>query len=226
MLALSVFSNKLHKYSMIKDRLTEYAGPQCFPHLNKDGGEYRLHANDVRDEDVAMKGVQCVATGVFDAECWRQCDRCSRWRLLDRRCLPATSEDAYMAVRPTDLDWESWLEGAAARYDAANLSSTHDVSDGDVAAGPTSVDKPRKRLCVKTPSDAAGPSMLEGTDLGGSTRRRRLPKKSRSDPQDPSRGIVDGGSAVRPRREIVEQCPVNSSDSDCRSPSEWEKGSD
>ena len=86
-----------------------------------------------------------------------------------------------MAVRPTDLDWESWLEGAAARYDAANLSSTHDVSDGDVAAGPTSVDKPRKRLCVKTPSDAAGPSMLEGTDLGGSTRRRRLPKKSRSD---------------------------------------------
>ena len=69
MLALGAVSNELHKYSMIKDRLTEYAGPQCFPHLNKDGGEYRLHANDVRDEDVAMKGVQCVATGVFDAEC-------------------------------------------------------------------------------------------------------------------------------------------------------------
>ena len=60
-----------------------------------------------------------------------------------------------MAVRPTDLDWESWLEGAAARYSAAGLSSTHDVSDEDLGVGPVKVNAPRKRLCVKTPSDAA-----------------------------------------------------------------------
>ena len=227
MLALAAVSNELKKYPMIMDGLTAYAGPQCFPHLNKDGGEYRLHANDVvHKEDVEMKGVECVATGVFDAECWRQCDTCSRWRLLDRRCLPATSENVYMAVRDTDLDWESWLECAGARYDAAGLSSTHDVCDEDVAAGPTSVDAPRKRLCVKTPSDVAVPSVLQGAAVDASTRRRRLSIKSRSDPQDPTRGIVDGASAVRATAESGEQCLPEGSDSDCRSPSEWEKGSE
>ena len=152
MLALAAVSDELKKYPMIMDRLTAYAGPQCFPHLNKNGGEYRLHANDVRDEDVDgdvdVKAVKCAANDMFNTECWRQCDSCSRWRLLDRRCLRATSEDVYMAVRPTDLDWESWLEGASARYDAAGFSYTDDAGDGNSHLGPTSVDAPRKRLCV------------------------------------------------------------------------------
>jgi hypothetical protein len=129
--------------------------------LNKGGEEYRLHANDVRDDGTEEKGMECVATGVFDAECWRQCDSCSRWRLLDRRCLPAINEDVYMAVRPTDLDWESWLENAGARYHAAGISATHDGYDEDVADGPTGLEVPRKRLCVKTPSDAQHPALLK-----------------------------------------------------------------
>ena len=48
MLALAAVSDELKKYPMIMDRLTPYAGPQCFPHLHKEGGEYRLHANDER----------------------------------------------------------------------------------------------------------------------------------------------------------------------------------
>ena len=51
MLALAAVSDELKKYPMLMDRLTAYAGPQCVPHLNKDAGEYRLHANDVRDEN-------------------------------------------------------------------------------------------------------------------------------------------------------------------------------
>ena len=116
---------------MVMDRLTAYAGPQCYPHLDKNGGESRLHANDVREENEQVEGLKCVAASVFDTECWRQCDRCSRWRLLDRRLSPAVSEDVYMAVRPTDLDWESWLEGAAARYDAAGLSHAPDDDSDD-----------------------------------------------------------------------------------------------
>ena len=226
MLALGAVSDELKKYPMVMDRLTAYAGPQCLQHLDKDGGEYRLHANDVRVEDTEVKGMECVATGVFDAECWRQCDCCSRWRLLDRRCLPAASEDAYMAVRSTDLDWESWLESAGARYDAAGLLSTYDVCDEDVITEPTSVDAPRKRLCVKTPSDAAVPRVLEAPGVDGSTRRRRLAIKTKSDPQDSTRGIVAGGRAVLASAVDGEQCLPQSSDSDGRSPSEWEKGSE
>ena len=131
-----------------------------------------------------------------------------------------------MAVRPTDLDWESWLEGAAARYSAAGLSSTHDVSDEDLGGGAVIVNAPRKRLCVKTPSDAAVPRLVDGGVVDGSAGRRRLSRKSKSDPQDPTRGIVDGGRGVPARAEDGEQSLPRSSDSAGRSPSEWEKGSD
>ena len=140
--------------------------------------------------------------------------------------MPAVSEDVYMAVRPTDLDWESWLEGAAARYDAAGLSHTPDDASDDGTAGPTIVNAPRKRLCVKTPSDAAVPSVRVDVAVDVPTRRRRLSRKSQSDPQDPSRGIVHGGKSLPARAEGGEECLPESSGSDSRSPSEWEKGSE
>ena len=85
---------------------------------------------------------------------------------------------------------------------------------------------PRKRLCVKTPSDAAVPSVRVDVAVDVSTRRRRLSRKSQSDPQDPSRGIVHGGRSLPARVESGEECLPESSGSDARSPSEWEKGSE
>ena len=132
-----------------------------------------------------------------------------------------------MGVRDTDLDWATWLEGASARYDAAGLSGTFDDSPDHESIELTTVNAPRKRLCVKTPSDAAAVPVPRGVAADDvPTRRRRLSIKSRSDPNDPSRGLVDGGGALPARADGGEQDLPESSGSGSRSPSDWEKGSE
>ena len=43
--ALAATSDELRKYPMVTDNLAPFAGPQCFPHLDKASTECRLHAN-------------------------------------------------------------------------------------------------------------------------------------------------------------------------------------
>ena len=46
MLALAAVSDEIHKYPMVKDHLVEYAGPQCYAHLDKRSKDYRARANE------------------------------------------------------------------------------------------------------------------------------------------------------------------------------------
>ena len=79
---------------------------------------------------------------------------------------------------------------------------------------------------MKTPSDAAALPVPRGVAADDvPTRRRRLSIKSRSDPNDPSRGLVEGGGALPARADGGEQGLPESSVSGSRSPSDWEKGS-
>ena len=90
--ALAATSDELRKYPMVTDNLTPFAGPQCFPHLDKASTECRLHANQrLKTEDPGSEGGAAppqVAPAPGRAcppctqGCWLQCDRCSKWRLL------------------------------------------------------------------------------------------------------------------------------------------------
>ena len=53
-------------------------------------------------------------------ECWLQCDKCKKWRLVERASLPALKPEEYAKRREgcVDVDWRRWLGEARARYDA------------------------------------------------------------------------------------------------------------
>ena len=57
------------------------------------------------------------ASGVLDDRCWLQCMKCDQWRCVDRRCVPVLDGSYYYSTEATDLDWETWLGNAAARYE-------------------------------------------------------------------------------------------------------------
>ena len=50
MRALAAVSLEVKKYPMVTDRLTAYAGPQCYAHLDPSSPEYRVHANEQRED--------------------------------------------------------------------------------------------------------------------------------------------------------------------------------
>ena len=45
MIALGAVSDELKKYPMVTDRLTQFTGPQCYPHLDPSSVDYRVLAN-------------------------------------------------------------------------------------------------------------------------------------------------------------------------------------
>ena len=120
--ALAATSDELRKYPMVTDNLTPFAGPQCFPHLDKASTECRLHANQrlKTEEAPPGDGRQPLGPGSGCAPCepgsWLQCDRCQRWRCVDRACVPALRGHQFFEPADTDLDWQAWLGGAEARY--------------------------------------------------------------------------------------------------------------
>ena len=140
MIALTATSDELHKYPMARDRLKKYAGPQCFPHLNPRSAEYRVLANE---EPSGEGGVDALGGGggvsytpgdaILQERSWLQCCRCNKWRLVSQGCVAALGGESYFSVRPTDMDWESWLRGAAVRYTASEVAQ--DRGDAVCAAG-------------------------------------------------------------------------------------------
>ena len=92
--ALRATSIELQGQPVARAELGEYVGPQCFPQL-----QARLEANEQARGD--SEGVQADGSGaVRDVagesrqrareqmrQCWRQCDACGKWRLLERGCV-------------------------------------------------------------------------------------------------------------------------------------------
>ena len=56
MVALGAVSDELKKYPMVTERLTPFAGPQCYPHLDVASANYRVHANERRRGEEAEEG--------------------------------------------------------------------------------------------------------------------------------------------------------------------------
>ena len=68
-------SEELRKYPMVTERLTMYAGPQCFPHLDEKSADYRVHANDFAYEDADVVDADCATKSVsgssfLDSQNW------------------------------------------------------------------------------------------------------------------------------------------------------------
>ena len=142
MVALGATSDELRKYPIVTDKLTPFAGPQCFPHLDTSSTDCRLHANqqwkeeeeeeaagDCDDAEVSLGtnrgvrgGVVECGSEVLQGGSWMQCDRCSRWRCVARACVPALRGIDFFEAKSTDLDWGKWLRGAGERYEAAQAA--------------------------------------------------------------------------------------------------------
>ena len=126
MVALAAVSDELRKYPMVLERLTPFAGPQCYPHLDPRSASYRVHANERRRDGEAEEGEggaaregaepRAEACAVLDEGCWLRCDRCSKWRCVAAACAPALRGYGFFDVRATDMDWSAWLGGARRRY--------------------------------------------------------------------------------------------------------------
>ena len=136
--ALAAVSKELAGYRSLHGRMTPYAGPQCFSHLDPEGGDYRVAANvpvQEGEEGAGDGGAGTAAGDVADAANWCRCDRCGCWRFVGRGCVGALREAQYFAVRDTDLDWESWLANAGARYRAVEAAGAGQDQGGGGATG-------------------------------------------------------------------------------------------
>ena len=74
MLALGATSDELRKYPMVTSRLIAYAGPQCYPHLDRRSADYRVDVVERREEEKEKQKVAGEAKGastdVLDGRCW------------------------------------------------------------------------------------------------------------------------------------------------------------
>ena len=115
MRALRETSAELQMFPIDRHRLTPYAGTQCFPHLPDPA---RRLANDPKVGKAKEVGADVARKQL--TECWLQCDKCKKWRLVERASLPALKPEEYAKRREgcVDVDWRCWLGEARARYDA------------------------------------------------------------------------------------------------------------
>ena len=113
--ALRTASTEQWMFPIENARLTPYAGPQCFPHLQDPG---RRHANTVKAGATGELGADAARKQL--TECWLKCDHCAKWRLVELASLPAVKPEEYIKKREgcVDVDWGQWLAGAKVRYDA------------------------------------------------------------------------------------------------------------
>ena len=87
MLALAAVSDELKKYPMVQSFLVPYAGPQCYPHLDPQSPDYRVDVRQAGEGTGAESAQRESGARQIDEGCWLQCDRCSRWRLVEWNCL-------------------------------------------------------------------------------------------------------------------------------------------
>ena len=115
MRALRATSAELQRFPIDRHRLTPYAGPQCFPHLEDPA---RRFANDCKPGATLVPGTDVARKQL--TECWLQCDRCRKWRVVERASLAALKPEEYGKGRSgcVEVDWGRCLGEARARYDA------------------------------------------------------------------------------------------------------------
>ena len=113
--ALRATSDELRLFPIVTGNLTPYAGPQCFPHLQVPARRFAGDAKRGNTADVGADAPRKQLTG-----CWLQCDRCRKWRVVERTSLPALKPETYARRRDgcVDADWGRWLGEARPRYDA------------------------------------------------------------------------------------------------------------
>ena len=113
MLALKLTHQHLERYPAACAMLGSFAGPQCYPQLADDA---KYQANDVRIAEVAGEAAPELAMAREQMRCWLRCDGCARWRLIDRRSLPAVDPAAFAKPKSgteDGRDWAVWFAGAA-----------------------------------------------------------------------------------------------------------------
>ena len=113
MLALEATSEELRKYPMVTDNMLPYAGPQCYPHLDKGSVEYRVKLGKLKTEspdeelDEQRDAGEETSTVLHDGS-WLTCDHCGKWRCVALDSLPAVRGFGFFEPLATDLDWEQW----------------------------------------------------------------------------------------------------------------------
>ena len=141
---------------------------------------------------------------------WLRCDACARWRLVERRSLPAVDPAAFVTPKcgtEAAPDWSVWFAGAAQRYAACRaghaLRSAAQGRGGDAldleqaavqSAGAADVGRPVCGDDVPTvmPSD-------DGADAasGGSQSGRDTSECGSADERPVSGAVGDLGAALR-----------------------------
>ena len=116
MLALAASSDEIKKYPMVQSSLVPFAGPQCYAHLDPGSPDYRVDVAQEAKGGSASGNVDEGLGGEICEESWLQCDRCKRWRFVEKNALPALRGERFFEDRDTDLDWVGWLDATADRY--------------------------------------------------------------------------------------------------------------
>ena len=135
MLVLANTSSELSKYANACEYLKPFAGPQCFPQLQD---AERREANDLERLRASREagGEASSATGGFFKgcawDCWRQCDACRVWRLLDPEAVGVlTTEACDERAEHRSIEWRAWLASAPAGY--AVFEQLHDPEKATLA---------------------------------------------------------------------------------------------
>ena len=116
MMALAATSDELRRSVYEYGSLDAYAGPQCFPQLQD---KARVDANQKRKAD-ADDNVEADDANVEQLRgCWFRCDRCRKWRVVERECATAWRLDYFRGdVDANRGTWKEWLSRAGARHEA------------------------------------------------------------------------------------------------------------
>ena len=157
MLALQATSEELRKYDVVTEQLRPYAGPQCYPHLDRTNEDCRIDCKPVTGGTAihGNLGAHGADASLAREQCWRCCDSCGKWRLVDHRCLPAlAAEEGFFEDRETDLDWGQWLTKASFRYDRLQEQWEAEVVDVAGAGLTTMSDDASGAARVKNGGDA------------------------------------------------------------------------
>ena len=117
MKALRATSSELERHPYEYGPLAAHAGPQCFPQLQD---KARVDANQKssgQKEDDNVEGEDADVEQLRG--CWFRCDRCRKWRVVERECATAWRVDYFRGENETNRGtWKEWLSRAGARYEA------------------------------------------------------------------------------------------------------------
>ena len=152
----------------------------------------RRFANDEEPGTTAEIGADAARKQL--TECWLRCDKCKRWRVVERASLPALKPEEYSKRREgcIEVDWVRWLGEAQGRYgaflqrhrgqDAAcDVESEEKLAD-DVEAEHTGVgqDGDDERELVGALSEGSASSEVGTSECGSDDECRHVSGKKES----------------------------------------------